>query len=520
MTTPLPIVRMSNGSKYAVEDELSEHTSDQDNNNESNDDHDHEDEDDDDARSEYTEQTADGQLLENMLAEEQAMEDYDDDDEYNDDDDQDDDEYHNDNNGNDNNHRQGKNISKSKTSNNNTTTTNKTPCCCTRCAIWCCQCDTVLHPHPATSSKCCDRCSWTLMQIGFGPVRLLMWPILIPLLLRIFADEKACPYKPGCPYNQNQNLNKNLNQQHTFGSTNTTQGTSNRTQSPLSCDNNGGHFNTTTTCVLFNLSEAYSEGWGGGEYFLWSNLMILGYPYNCTMGPTETRVVSPLFDGQTPPRVDPVAEMIKRREEKLAKRKKGYGEVKKRSSYRERRERRRMEEEEYGMDVKEEEEKEDVREEEEEEDVWEEEAAWEEDGDAVEEDDASKEEDAWQIWKEEEQQHQEQRQRQLSHDVSPVVSTRTKIYNVTTISDLNETTNLSTTTITTVTANTTVAIGWHALWFNNQGEIPEVDRNDQPIDISDHEDFLSRLNFRVASDFQRHWGYGKEFAGTLALFYS
>jgi hypothetical protein len=179
-----------------------------------------------------------------------------------------------------------------------------------------------------------------------------------------------------------------------------------------------------------------------------------------------------------------------------------------------------MEEEEYGMDVKEEEEKEDVREEEEEEDVWEEEAAWEEDGDAVEEDDASKEEDAWQIWKEEEQQHQEQRQRQLSHDVSPVVSTRTKIYNVTTISDLNETTNLSTTTITTVTANTTVAIGWHALWFNNQGEIPEVDRNDQPIDISDHEDFLSRLNFRVASDFQRHWGYGKEFAGTLAIFYS
>ena len=72
---------------------------------------------------------------------------------------------------------------------------------CKQCCNWCSRCDTIHHPYPATSNRCCDRCSWTVTQCGSGPMRFLMWPILIPLLLRIFADEYSCPYQPGCPYN-------------------------------------------------------------------------------------------------------------------------------------------------------------------------------------------------------------------------------------------------------------------------------------------------------------------------------
>ena len=69
----------------------------------------------------------------------------------------------------------------------------------TRCYKHCRHCDSVLVPLPGSSEHKCDKCSWYWLQFGEGLFRVLLWPMIIPLLLQIFADGVACPYLPACP---------------------------------------------------------------------------------------------------------------------------------------------------------------------------------------------------------------------------------------------------------------------------------------------------------------------------------
>ena len=149
------------------------------------------------------------------------------------------------------------------------------------------------------------------MLCGGGPLRYFVWPLLIPLLLRIFADEKACPYQPACPsfipvpFSNQTTTGVLWNGTHVANGTtytgNATTATdaaqaaqaatiavhdandaSNSNSTTVGDCSNSGHYNTTTTCQLFNLSNAYTEDWNGGYWFLWSNLLELGYKFTCT----------------------------------------------------------------------------------------------------------------------------------------------------------------------------------------------------------------------------------------------
>ena len=151
------------------------------------------------------------------------------------------------------------------------------PTTCYKCCRWWLRCDTVHHPLPSSSSQHCDRCSWTCMQCGGGPLRFFVWPLLIPLLLRIFADETACPYTPACPA-----ISGATNTTTFFNSTLRNNNMSTKTNSvDVQQCGEGGHSNTTTTCQIFQLADAFTEEWNGGEYFLWSDLLALGFNFNC-----------------------------------------------------------------------------------------------------------------------------------------------------------------------------------------------------------------------------------------------
>jgi hypothetical protein len=198
--------------------------------------------------------------------------------------------------------------------NNNKKNSSKKSVCrksCARCYRFWSRWDTVYHPYPSTSTKCCDQCSWTFMLCGGGPLRYFVWPLLIPLLLRIFADEKACPYQPACPsfipvpFSNQTTTGVLWNGTHVANGTtytgNATTATdaaqaaqaatiavhdandaSNSNSTTVGDCSNSGHYNTTTTCQLFNLSNAYTEDWNGGYWFLWSDLLELGYKFTCT----------------------------------------------------------------------------------------------------------------------------------------------------------------------------------------------------------------------------------------------
>ena len=71
--------------------------------------------------------------------------------------------------------------------------------CCTRCCHYWRRCDTIFVPLPGSSEGGCDKCTWYSAQLGESLFRVLIWPLLIPLLLRMLADKTACPYTTACP---------------------------------------------------------------------------------------------------------------------------------------------------------------------------------------------------------------------------------------------------------------------------------------------------------------------------------
>jgi hypothetical protein len=157
--------------------------------------------------------------------------------------------------------------------------------CCSSCYTYWSRCDTVHNPYPSSSTKCCDRCSWTFMQCVGGPLQFFLWPFLIPLLLRLFADEKACPYQPACVTpltceEQQQQLPYSLHCDKQLASPATASTNTTVTNNDTAVCSTG-HYNTTTTCSLVNLTNAYTDEWNGGEWFLWSNLLEIGFEFKC-----------------------------------------------------------------------------------------------------------------------------------------------------------------------------------------------------------------------------------------------
>ena len=322
-------------------------------------------------------------------------------------------------------------------------------------------------------------------------------------------------------------------------------------------------FSTTkkATCRLINLTDVYSDDWGGGEYFLWSDLYELKYPFVCNHL-NSSKIISPFFLGDTPPKIDPVAELLKQAQERREARKRGYGTIKKRNMDYRRFRRLELINEEGGFGGEEEEdvfygnEKElkemrDIYDQEDEEDenninynqnnlMYDEEEydddilAWtgnDQHGHDIEKGNTIKDVEKntfgsstddgnviasdilisntpEQISPPQHRQENEQppqlpqppqqpQQRALSHEPAPT-----------------PTTYLHDPSPTNLTLNTSIdiTIGWFAQWFEGQGGIPKLNDLHQPVDIYDKKEYLHKLNFYNADQFIKHWGVGMEFA--------
>ncbi len=152
---------------------------------------------------------------------------------------------------------------------------------------------------PGSADAHCDKTSWALLHVSSFVFLLITWGILIPILLKTWADEIACPYHEACvPVDHYQEGVNGSN----FASTNrlftdfdevsvlTLQNQSSTILSETAHEHIPCTANGTATCLveaIFN--NKTNETSTAPAWYLWSNLVDdQPWPINCSVSDNLT----------------------------------------------------------------------------------------------------------------------------------------------------------------------------------------------------------------------------------------